>query len=486
MGLLFSGNLHSSNGQLVTREAVVAGSFYPGNASELRETLGRLFSDAPPGEKGADIQAVIAPHAGYVYSGLVAAAAYNQIDKASDYKNIFILASSHHASFGKASIYNLGNYSTPLGEVMVNINIANELIDNYDCFTFYRNAHAREHSIEVQLPFLQYYFPEPIPIIPIVLGTHSPEICREIAEALSSYFNKDNLFVVSADFSHYPDYLSAKKVDSLTAESICSGSPEKFLATIKSNSELKIPGLATSMCAWPAGLSLLYLAENQPGLQFRKVFYQNSGDSKVKAGRSEVVGYNAIVLARDKAFGESGFSYEERNILLGIARKTLNEYIPGWKTADLKEGDFGPALRQQTGAFVSLKKAGKLRGCIGTFRPDEPLYKLIQLLTISSATEDTRFLPVQAGELDDITIEISVLTPLKKIKNVSEICLGKHGIYLKKNGHSGTFLPQVAVEQGWSLEEFLGRCARDKAGLMWDEWKEAEIFIFEAIACSEK
>jgi len=122
----------------------------------------------------------------------------------------------------------------------------------------------------------------------------------------------------------------------------------------------------------------------------------------------------------------------------------------------------------------------------GTFRPDEPLYKLIQSLTISSATEDTRFLPVQAGELDDITIEISVLTPLRKIENIDEICLGKHGVYLKKNGHSGTFLPQVAIEQGWSLEEFLGRCARDKAGLMWDEWKEAEIFIFEAIAFSEK
>lgn len=485
MGLIFSGNLPNSNGQPVTREAVVAGSFYPGNASELRETLGRLFSEAPPGEKGADIQAVISPHAGYVYSGLVAAASYNQIDKESDYKNIFILASSHHTSFGKASVYNLGNYSTPLGEVKVNTGIANDLINKYNCFTFYRNAHTREHSIEVQLPFLQYHFRKPIPIIPIVLGTHSADICREIAEALSPYFNKENLFVVSADFSHYPDYLSAKKVDSLTAEAICSGSPEKFLATIKSNSEMKIPGLATSMCAWPAGLCLLYLAEKQPGLKFRKVFYQNSGDSELKTGRSEVVGYNAIILEREKVLEESGFSFEERNILLGIARKTLDDYIRGRKTGDLKADHYGPALMQQTGAFVSLKKGGKLRGCIGTFRPDQPLYKIIQSLTISSATEDTRFLPVEAGELNDITIEISVLTPLKKIENISEICLGKHGIYLKKDGRSGTFLPQVAVEQGWNIEEFLGHCARDKAGLMWNDWKGAEIFIFESIAFSE-
>jgi len=139
----------------------------------------------------------------------------------------------------------------------------------------------------------------------------------------------------------------------------------------------------------------------------------------------------------------------------------------------------------QTGAFVSLKKKGKLRGCIGTFKPDAPLYNLIQTMTIASATEDTRFLPVQANELKDIDIEISVLTPMKRINDVSKIVLGKHGIYIKKDGRSGTFLPQVATETGWTLEEFLGHCARDKAGIGWDGWKNAEVYTYEAIVFKE-
>jgi len=331
MGLLFSGSHSESNGQLKTRQAVVAGSFYPGNAKQLENTLGELFGEVKMESSAGAVQALIVPHAGYSYSGKVAAAGYTQIDKSHVYKNIFILASSHHTSTGKASVYNRGNYQTPLGEIPVNLDLANKLIKDNDCFTFDSRSHSREHSIEVQLPFIQHYFEKQAPVVPIVLGTQQPQTCHEIAEALKPYFTEENLFVISADFSHYPDYKSAKKVDNITADALCSGDPSKFIATINSNRDLKIPGLVTSMCAWPAGLTLLYLAENISDYQFKKVLYQNSGDSKNRIDPSEVVGYHAITLSKTSKDQDFGLSFEDKNALLEIARRTLKTYIPAQK-----------------------------------------------------------------------------------------------------------------------------------------------------------
>jgi AmmeMemoRadiSam system protein A len=139
----------------------------------------------------------------------------------------------------------------------------------------------------------------------------------------------------------------------------------------------------------------------------------------------------------------------------------------------------------KAGAFVTLKENGELRGCIGRFTADIPLYQVIEEMAISSSTQDNRFLPVTAKEIDKLEIEISVLSPMKKISSIDEIVMGKHGIYIKKGWYSGTFLPQVATETGWSREEFLGHCARDKAGIGWDGWKDAEIYTYEACVFSE-
>ena len=464
----------------------MAGSFYPGNAKSLEDTLDQLFAKIDNKTHGTHVQALIVPHAGYSFSGFVAASGYGQIDKNNFCQNIFILASSHHINIGKASVYNQGNYLTPLGEVPVNLEIANKLIEENNCFTYNVGAHAREHSIEVQLPFIQYHFENSIPIIPIVLGTQDPGICKEIAGALAPYFTEENLFIISSDFSHYPDYKSANKVDSITANALCSGDPIQFLSTIETNSKLNIPGLVTSMCAWPAGLTLLYLAENSSDLQFNQIIYKNSGDARINKDKTSVVGYHAITLTREKKNESFGLTAKDKKQLLEISRDTLTSYIPGRKKIKLEKEEFSPELKSILGAFVSLKKNGQLRGCIGTFKPDAGLYSQVQSLTIASATKDTRFLPVQQKELEEIDIEISVLTPMKKIEDISEIVLGKHGIYMKKNGRSGTLLPQVASETGWSLEEFLGHCARDKAGIVWNEWKDAEIFIYEAIVFGEK
>jgi len=147
---------------------------------------------------------------------------------------------------------------------------------------------------------------------------------------------------------------------------------------------------------------------------------------------------------------------------------------------------FSPALKVHTGAFVTLNKENRLRGCIGRFMADEPLWKVVQQMAVAAAVQDPRFPPVKPVEMDKTNIEISVLTPLKKINSIDEIKLGRDGIYLVKNNRSGTFLPQVATETGWNLEEFLGHCARDKAGLGWNGWKDAELYTYQAIVFDEK
>ena len=467
------------------RQPAVAGSFYPSDAAELKKMISGFSASAKPNQTAGLVRAIVVPHAGYVFSGGVAASGYNQLNPAHEYKRVFILASSHRFSFGKASVYTPGDYITPLGRVPVDTDVVNDLIRNSKAFTDYPEAHIPEHSIEVQLPFLQSRLKFPFKIVPIILGTQEPSVCKEIGEALKPFFTSENLFVISADFSHYPSYSDAVKVDEITAKAFCTNSPQDFLKAIRNNEKLGIYDLATSMCAWPSGLTMLYITQGNNNLNFEKIDYQNSGDIKKYGDKTRVVGYNAICISESK---DPGFELTatDKHELLRIARSTIDSYIRTRSIPPLNSSGYSNNLQVKAGAFVTLKIDGKLRGCIGSFEPSIPLYKVIQEMAIASSTQDSRFQPVKVQELESIDIEISVLTPMRKIKNISEIQLGKHGIYIKKGFSGGTFLPQVATETGWSLEEFLGHCSQDKAGLGWDGWKNADIYIYEANVFSEK
>lgn len=496
-GLLVFMSCHSQTDEkLETRKPAVAGAFYPADADILRGDLEDYFAEAKVNVTTGHVQALIVPHAGYVYSGAVAASGYNQIASENNYRRIFILASSHRYSFSGAAIYDAGHFETPLGQAKIDLQLARELNEKYDIFTFNRQAHEQEHSIEVQLPFLQYRFGNDFTFIPVLLGTHSAGDCRKIAEALRPYFNKENLFVISTDFSHYPDYDQACVVDKQTAEAIASNSTELFLNSIEKSMGKNIPNLATCVCAWPAVLTLLYLTENDPSIDVRFVEYKNSGDLG-STDKSRVVGYHAISFSRNGKTTNAGdkeqtmkqelfeLSEKDKEDLLSIARETLTSYVRDREIPPLKEGGFSPALIKPCGAFVTLNKEGQLRGCIGRFDPDEALYKVVQDMTISAATRDYRFTPVTYPELDDIEIEISVLSPMTRIYDIDQLVLGKHGIYIKKGMRTGTFLPQVAEKTGWTREEFVSRCARDKAGIGWDGWKDAELYIYEAFIFQE-
>jgi len=490
-----SNNCNSQSSSNINRKPAFAGQFYAANPDTLKRDLKNLFSQAVPNQCENTI-AIISPHAGYVFSGKTAASAFNQIDKDKHYKNIFIITSSHRVSFDGASIYNAGNYTTPLGEVKVNTALANELIDKYSFFTYMEDADFQEHSIEVQLPFLQTVLDDSIQILPVIIAAQSLATIGKISNALKPYFNSENLFIISSDFSHYPKYDDAVRIDNSTVKVILNNNADTLIKKLNDNDRSLVKGLATSLCGWSSVITLLKLTENHKNITPKLIQINNSGDSDY-GEKDRVVGYAAIAFTTDSQ-GIKSSNNEQKNIknefeltadekknLLNLVKKTLSNYIPNKKVDSLKKEDFSETLQEKLGVFVTLHKDNRLRGCIGRFNPNEPLYATVQEMAIAAATEDSRFKPVVASELNDIRIEISVLSPMKRISSPDEIVLGKHGIYIKKGNRSGTFLPQVATETAWDIEEFLGYCSRDKAGLGWDGWKDAELYVYSAFVFSE-
>ena len=470
------------------RPPAVAGSFYPSDSVQLTNQLGDFFNIARKPKRFSNVAAIIVPHAGYVFSGQVAASGYAQLDPDKEYSRIFILGPSHYVFLNGASIYNQGYYSTPLGTVEVDTVLANQLIKKNRVFEFDPAAHVKEHCIEVQLPFLQYRMKHPFKIVPVVIGTHSEATCKKIADTLKPYFTSDNLFVISSDFSHYPDYEGALKADKTTADAIATNSPDSLLKAIKENKSENISGLVTSCCGWSAIATLLNLTSKTPGITVQHVKYMNSGDTNY-GDKSRVVGYHSFAFNRkEQHAGDAGFSLtkEDETELLKLARGAIDFWLLNQCFEPVNDSHFSDALKAPCGAFVTLHKKGRLRGCIGRFITNDPLYKVVQQMAVAAAFQDYRFDPVEKTEMGEIDVEISVLTPLKRISNIDEFQLGKQGIYMVKGQSSGTFLPQVATDTGWTKEEFLGHCARDKAGIGRDGWKDAELYTYEAIVFGEK
>jgi len=470
----------------IDRQAAFAGTFYPATRSALESQLQTLFKTARAATLKGEVQTLIVPHAGYDYSGMVAASGYKSIPADSPYKNIFIIASSHREQFKGFSIYPAGNYITPLGKARVNQKIASALINDHKNAFYNEKAHDREHSIEVQIPFMQYHFKEMPPIVPIVMGSSSLAGARELATALLPYFTPENLFIISSDFSHYPAYKDANRIDKITGDAILSRDPETFYDALRRSNAEPVKNLATPSCGWSSIMTMLYMADRREDLELVPVIYRNSGDSDI-GDKERVVGYWAIagnIVSPEKR--PFTLNQPEQELLIDISRSTLEAYISQGMLHELNQTELPDNLRRACGAFVSLYMGGRLRGCIGNFSPEKPLHAVVQEMTIAAATHDQRFAPVESPELPYISIEISVLTPLQKISSIEEFEPGRHGIYMIKDGQSGTYLPQVAQQTGWSKEDLFGHCSREKAGLGWDGWKEADLYVYEAIIIGEE
>lgn len=471
---------------LKNRKPYAAGRFYTDKPAELKTQLQELFSKSQQKKSDNTLLAIIAPHAGYIYSGEIAASAYNQIDPNRLFERIFIIGSSHTSSFPGASVFCIGHYQTPLGIVKVDLELVILLAKENQLIRCYPEAHLEEHSIEVQLPFLQYHLKTDFKIVPLIIGSSTVETAKKLALILKPYLNEKNLFVISSDFSHYPKYKDARVADLTTAGAIQTNKASKLTASLGINEKKNIPGLVTSLCGWSSVLTLLYITEQMPGMTVDLIQYRNSGDSSY-GDKERVVGYCAISFTREKTKNqgdEFSLNHIDKKYLLKLARQTISEYTMKGTIPAVDPSKLSTALITPRGAFVTLNKNQKLRGCTGHFEANLPLWKAVQSMAVATATQDPRFSKVESNEINQLKIEISVLTPLKRIKSADEFILGKHGIYIKKGNSSGTFLPQVA-KTGWTKEEFLGHCAQDKAGIGWNGWKTAELYTYEALVFGE-
>ena len=462
----------------VVRPATQANRFYTGDARELSEEVDSFLALHRNDAKYSNVAALIVPHAGYYFSGNVAASAYMAIDPKKPYKRIFLLGPSHHEWLDGASVNTEADwYATPLGNVKVDHETAVALTNTDSVFCYRSEAHDREHCLEVQLPFLQRSFKEVPPIVPIVISTNDYEKLKRIAEVLKPYFTDENLFVISSDFSHYPSYEDACEVDAKTGKAIATGDVEEFIATINANARSGKRNLATSACGEFAIITLMLMLDRQ--YEVKHLMYQNSGDID-NHDHSRVVGYHSFAILHKDNMSFT-LSDADKKALKDIAFNSIRDSLDGKSIAQPTLTSYLSPLTSKCGTFVSLHKHGHLRGCIGHFGEDYPLYEIVAEMARAAAFEDPRFMPVTRDELDDLDIEISVLTPMRRIQGLDEFELHRHGIYIKKGYRSGTFLPQVADEVNWTKEEFVGHCSQDKAGLGWDGWRDAELYVYEAI-----
>lgn len=454
------------------REPVWAGQFYDGRPAILSAQIDAFLDNAakisaPPGK----IQALIVPHAGYIYSGQVAAYAY-QLVKEKAFDTVVILGTSHRFGFKGCSIYSAGGYKTPLGITEVDHSLAKEISRNSG-FKFLPQAHSQEHSVEVQLPFIQKVLPE-AKIVPIVVGIPSQKTISTLASALEkSLKDKKALVVASTDMSHFYSHEKAAEIDGNTISLISSFKINELIERLEKGENIMCGGSGVVA-------SLLYASKTGEG-KVQILRYQDS--SQAGGSTAEVVGYlSAVIYHQEKALSFS-LNSQEKSELLKLARNTVTKYIN--EKQMIPYNPYNSRLLTPCGAFVTLKNHGDLRGCIGFIEPIAPLYQTIMQAAVYAATQDFRFKPVAAAEIKDLEFEISVLTPLQKIKDPEMVTVGKHGLVITQNGKKGLLLPQVAVENKWSRSTFLQQ-ACIKAGLPPTAWKEgAEIFIFQAIVFKE-
>jgi len=466
----------AANENLPVRKAADAGQFYPADKTELGSMIDGFLNNAELPQLEPNIRAIIVPHAGYVYSGQVAAYAYKALI-GKNISRVIILGNSHQEFFDGASIYPKGYFETPLGKVEIDSDFAQKLMDANPKIYFKESAHLEEHSLEVQLPFLQKTL-DSFKIVPIILGNQAG-ITDILIAALRPLLDDKTLIIASSDLSHYPNYDGAEYSDGKVIEAILTGNKENLIKTISALEKESISGLETCACASDSIEVMMGLME---GKNAKLLNAANSGD--ISGDKSRVVGYASIVftdsVSSEQSNAELGKNQQKR--LLEIARQSVEDYINNGKTPDITESD--PILNQYLGAFVTLKENGELRGCIGVFTGDieEPLYRIVAEMAISAAVDDPRFNPVTKNELNKLEYEISVLSPLQKVGSSKDIELGKHGVRIRNGSRSGVFLPQVATENNWGLDTFMSTLCTQKAGLPADCWRDpkTEIYVFTA------
>ena len=443
------------------KEPAVAGSFYPGGKDELASTVNAYLSraGAPAGE--GRLIALIAPHAGYQFSGQVAAYSYRHInERAVD--TVILIGASHFSSYAGASVLAEGRMNTPLGSVKINERIARSLLSDQAGVTVFREAYEKEHSLEVQLPFLQQTLRN-FTVVPILMGAATRESFTHLVDKLTGILRKNDraIIIASTDLSHYHDSRTAAGKDRKVIDAVTRMSVEDLQGLLAG-------GEGEACGGYPVLLTMM-VSRNLGATNGILYKYADSGD--VTGDHSRVVGYGAMGIYR------SPLADQQKQALLLLARRTVVDYVKHKKAPEPAMND--PRLQANGATFVTINRHGSLRGCIGNIQPVMPLYRSVIRNAVAASSQDFRFPPVTPDELGDMEVEVTILSPLEPLTDIGEITIGTHGLYIVKGDHAGILLPQVATENGWDAKTFLEQvCA--KAGLPSDAWKDAQLYRFSA------
>jgi hypothetical protein len=462
---------------LEIRKPAYAGQFYKADKAGLDADVAGYLAKAKKRVIADDVVEILVPHAGYAYSAPTAAAAYKTLE-GKKFDLVILLGSPHKYPEPGGFVYSGGAFETPLGNVSVDFELAQALAST-GVVKSSSEAHANEHSLEVQIPFLQKTLKD-FKILPILVRGDA-ETLEKIANAIWTTLhmklpcNKKVLIVVSTDLAHYPAKADAEKSDSEILDTFAALDAGKLAKKDEELMKRGIKNLDCAMCAVDAAYVGVRLANMLKADKAEIIMKSTSADAGVEgADEGRVVGYGAALVTRKKPEPDRVIDEACSKKLIEVARKTLIAAVKGEKPPQFNFADAD--LQKKFGVFVTLKNKGdgELRGCIGRFEGTTEIYKLVSEVTVDSATRDSRFFGcrIKESELDNIKIEISLLSPLTPVNGLDEIVLGKHGVYAVFGGGAGraTFLPQVATETGWSLEEFMEELSQ-KAGLERTAWK---------------
>jgi AmmeMemoRadiSam system protein B/AmmeMemoRadiSam system protein A len=490
------------------RKHLTSIKWYPSYDKILLNMLDDFFKNTSPKPIPGQITGIIAPHAGLRYSGQCAAWAYKQLESRPGLERVILLGISHRGGFYGAAVSSFDANSTPLGEIPVDTAVTSKLAKE-KFFKLNDRILQDEHCLETHLPFLQYIQKklknDRYKIVPILFGSLDKKDFKPMAEIIKKYITPNTLLIASSDFTHYganygyaPFTTDIKNnLTKLDMGMIKLIENMDFNAYYDYKKKTRI-----TMCGFtPTGVLMNILAgDNCKGTL---VDYYKSAD--LSGDYSFSVSYASIVISKPaetgkanrgpgKAAGEETpmtLSVNEKKTLMTIARRTLERHFAGESTASadieaLFKKELTPLLREKSGVFVTLNKNSDLRGCIGTIIGIQPLWDGVRKNALNAAFNDYRFPSLKKKELKDVHIEISVMTPLQPIDDYKKIRLGTDGVIIRKGHSQSVFLPQVATETGWTLDQFLGRlCA--KAGLSPTEYRKAgmEFLIFQALVFGE-
>ena len=462
-----------------TRPAVCAGTWYPGDREDLAKEVDRLLEQAKPPALDSRPLAIIAPHAGYRYSAPTAVAAYACL-RGQTCKRVIVLAFSHReaASYQGVDVpKDLKAYATPLGDVPLDRESCDKLL-KLPLFEAHPGLGRTEHSLELQLPFLQRTLKD-FQLVPLLVGRVDDAQCARLAHAIVSLLDDETLLVVSSDFTHYGanfGYLPFRENVPKQLHELADDAARPIENCDYDGFEEHLKRTQDTICGREPILLLLRILSMRGGAKAIRTGFDTSGD--MTGDWSSSVTYQSFVFTH----APGTLSVDERNELLRLARLTVTRYLNGDGPPVVDQANLDAGARREGACFVTLQNHGNLRGCIGNMEARGPLYQAV-IDNAIAACRDFRFAdnPVTAGEVKDLHIEISYLTPMREVKKLDEIIIGRHGLLISRMGQRGVLLPQVAYERGWTREEFLSQTCR-KAGLPLDAWKDGSTTIhsFEA------